>query len=210
MDDDYTYYKGQKEFDANTEYAKGHNFPITQEMKQDRFNNSVGFLKDKYDVARRIGKTGDADSIQAWNGYGKVFLTDKNKTYYGLDRDKLPTKQWNSAQDKPINVPYIDMKENPMYGKTIVNLRDSVIKQSPDIQNMIQKGKEYFDYENSKKKNQMPIKRGQYVESPVMANGGLLKASDGGESESISKGRPYGEGMFNNWWNSLGFDSKEQ
>jgi hypothetical protein len=32
-----------------------------------------------------------------------------------------------------------------------------------------------FDYEGSKKKNQMPVRRGQYVESPIMANGGKLK-----------------------------------
>lgn len=31
-----------------------------------------------------------------------------------------------------------------------------------------------FDYEGSKKKNQMPIRRGQYVESPIMANGGSI------------------------------------
>jgi len=63
-----------------------------------------------------------------FNGMGKLFPRTKingvsqPENYYGL----------RVTQDNPL-----DMRKNPVYGKTIQDLRDNVIKTSPEIQGLI-------------------------------------------------------------------------
>jgi len=86
----------------------------------DVIDESMKFLADKIKLAKKLGKKTDEDIIQGWNGYGVI----KGKgTMYGIDTNKEP----------------IDMKKNPVYGKRIVNLRDSVIRQNPDIMKIVEK-----------------------------------------------------------------------
>jgi len=40
--------------------------------KEVNIDDSLDFLKKNYNYAKRLGKTSDADTIQAWNGYGKI------------------------------------------------------------------------------------------------------------------------------------------
>lgn len=70
--------------------------------------------KDKVARAQRIGKKDEASVVQGWNGYGKIPAGS-----YGMDSE-------------------IDMNQNPIYGKRIIDLRDNVIKKNPDIVKMVQ------------------------------------------------------------------------
>jgi len=112
-------------------------------------------LKQKNDLAKRLGKTSDEERIQSWNGYGKVFPI--RGSFYGLPINKLESMNKmgpdpNDPDGKKL-VSYgvqkgIDMSKNPIYGKQIVNLRDSVIKQSPEIQAIVKKHRPKLPYTN--------------------------------------------------------------
>jgi hypothetical protein len=83
-------------------------------------DESVKFMSDKNKYAKKLGKTNEEDIIQAYNGYGKVKNAGK---IYGIDTAINP----------------IDMNTNPVYGRRIINLRDSVIMQNPDIRKIVEK-----------------------------------------------------------------------
>lgn len=86
--------------------------------KEVNIDDSLDFLKKNYNYAKRLGKTSDADTIQAWNGYGKIkALVDEGKLY---GTDKL-----------------IDMNKTPLYGERVAALRDSAIMQTPEIVDII-------------------------------------------------------------------------
>jgi len=86
--------------------------------KEVNIDDSLDFLKKNYNYAKRLGKTSDADTIQAWNGYGKIkALADEGKLY---GTDKL-----------------IDMNKTPLYGERVAALRDSAIMQTPEIVDII-------------------------------------------------------------------------
>lgn len=98
----------------------------------DLINKNINFLSDKIKYAEKLGKTQEADIIQAWNGYGKM-----PPGYYG-------------RKDT------IDMDKDPVYGNRIVALRDSAILTTPEIQNIIKE--EQLNFKNGeqlKKPNQM-------------------------------------------------------
>lgn len=126
-------------------------YHLPNSLQNANIEQSLDALKDKYALAKRLNKTGDADSIQAWNGYGKVYAASyDNIGMYGIPYQNLPTLQ---KQDYDLNaegtetvpngkyksVKGIDMNSNPVYGKTIASLRDSVIMQSPQIQEIVSK-----------------------------------------------------------------------
>jgi len=93
-------------------------------------NALVKALADKLAYAKRLGfdKKGEAFALQAYNGYGRLTPqnTDPNatETFYGIP----------VTHQRPL-----DMKQNPVYGKTIMSLRDEVIKKNPELQELIQK-----------------------------------------------------------------------
>lgn len=88
----------------------------------DLINKNINFLSDKIKYAEKLGKTQEADIIQAWNGYGKM-----RPGYYG-------------RKDT------IDMDKDPVYGNRIVALRDSAILTTPEIQNIIKE--EQLNFKN--------------------------------------------------------------
>lgn len=100
----------------------------------DVIDESMKFMADKFKTAKRLGKIKDEDIIQVWNGLAQ--LKDKG-TLYGIDTNKTP----------------IDTKLNPVYGKRVVNLRDSVIKTNPEIVKLVNK------YKDGGKLNNTPMKR---------------------------------------------------
>lgn len=74
-------------------------------------------FKNRLATAKRLGKTNEADAIQAYNGYGKI-----NKgTLYGIDTEKTP----------------IDFNTNPIYGKKILDIRENIVKKNPDLMALI-------------------------------------------------------------------------
>jgi hypothetical protein len=110
-------------------------------MDTDPVGFSMQKMAEKVKLAKRLGKKSDEEIIQAWNGYGNLRPNTEGikNTAYGLE---LP----------------INMNENPVYGRRVVNLRDSVIKTNPQIRKLIEES--------------MPVKE----------SGGLLPAYlDGGE-----------------------------
>jgi hypothetical protein len=123
----------------------------------DIIDESMKFMSDKNRYAKKLGKTTDEDVIQAFNGYGKV----KNAgIMYGIDTNSTP----------------IDMNLDPVYGKRIVNLRDSVIKTTPALVDIV---KRY-----SKKK---------------YGTGGWLKGAASGAASGASMGA-----MFGPWGAAIG------
>ena len=85
---------------------------------------SMRFLKEKMDYAKGLGKKTEADILQAWNGYGKLTPQSEYGTtkYYGIDVSKTP----------------LDMNKNPVYGKRVIDIRDNIIKQNPELQKLIE------------------------------------------------------------------------
>ena len=84
-------------------------------------------LRDKMDEGKRLGFKDEAHQLQMYNGMGKLKVGMMNgkptpTKYYGIDVTK----------DQPL-----DLKKNPLYGKTIQDLRENVIKKNPRIQKLI-------------------------------------------------------------------------
>lgn len=90
----------------------------------DPIKEGISFLKDKLEYAKRLGKKTEPEQLQAYNGYGKLTSKseDKSNKYYGIDVSKSP----------------LDMNKNPVYGKRIIDIRDNVLKNNPDIVKMVQ------------------------------------------------------------------------
>lgn len=82
-------------------------------------DESMKRIKSQLDLGKKLGKITDEDIIQSYNGYGTIKNQGK---MYGIDTNTTP----------------INMKENPVYGKRIVNLRDSVIKTNPKLREIIE------------------------------------------------------------------------
>lgn len=122
-------------------------------------NSLAKALKEKMAYAKQLGidKRGEAYSLQTYNGLGK--LGPKNfggaKTIYGMAvSDQHP----------------LDLRENPAYGKTVLSLRDQVIKTNPAIEDIVNKTPAY---------------------QPSMDNGGSVEGQDlqfhyGGDAKPIS------------------------
>lgn len=121
----------------NFETMKGYaeKFPkgITAKNVND---SSIDNLAEKVKYAQSLGKTSEADKIQAWNGYGSV------ENMYGI-----PGKT--------------NMSKNPVYGKRVIDLKNNVIKTNPEIAKLMAE-----------------LNAG-------MAEGGLVKGSGTGKSDSI-------------------------
>ena len=94
------------------------------ELNTNPVGYSIKYMADKFKYAKRLGKKDEESILQAWNGYGKVGKNTEGRQekMYGLD---LP----------------IDMSANPVYGKRIVNLRDSVIKTNPKLREIVESKK---------------------------------------------------------------------
>ena len=75
----------------------------------------------------------DEEVIQAWNGYGKPNPSVYGEFMYGKKLSEMEP-----------------MSKNPIYGRIVVNLRDSVIKKNPEIVKMVEEFKK-FASEKSKR-----------------------------------------------------------
>lgn len=84
----------------------------------DVIDESMKFLAEKQKYANRLGKTNEADVIQAWNGYGTIA---GQGLMYGIDTNTNP----------------IDMNSNPVYGKRVIDLRDRVLKKNPEVTKLV-------------------------------------------------------------------------
>jgi hypothetical protein len=87
-------------------------------------DDMVRMLMEKKDIAEKLGMKDEFHHLQAYNGLGKVYPKTEND-YHGYDMAKI------YGVDLPAEG--IDMKENPLYGKQVIDLRENVIKKNPEI-----------------------------------------------------------------------------
>lgn len=90
----------------------------------DPIDAAMRVLKDKMQLAGKLGKKTDAEKIQGWNGYGKVGKNTEGtqNRMYGVDVSKDP----------------IDMNKNPVYGKRVIDIRDNILKTNPNIVKLVE------------------------------------------------------------------------
>jgi len=125
-------------------------------------------IKQKFDYANKLGKTNLVDSLQVYNGLGKLTPSTESKYYKGV--------QQNSFYGVPVNKNNpIDLSKNPLYGKTVKSIADSVIGTNLDIQSLIKNTK---PFEMEKKKLGGKLKK--------YASGGIIGAD--GKSETQPQG----------------------
>lgn len=106
-------------------------------------------IKQKFDYANSLGKTNLVDSLQVYNGLGKLSPSTESKYYKGV--------QQNSFYGVPVTKDNpIDLSKNPLYGKTVKSIADSVIGTNLDIQSLIKNTK---PFEMEKKKYGGKIKK---------------------------------------------------
>lgn len=90
---------------------------------------SADLLKQKLTTADKIGYKNEANKLQVWNGTGNISgkaWDSPPKQIYGVD---VPPEG-------------IDPKKNPLFGKRIIDLRDNIIKQNPEIVKMVEGDKQ--------------------------------------------------------------------
>lgn len=123
-DDDYdfgTVNSYSPDEDVSYKYAD-----LQERKKNENANLLAKAIKDKQDYARRLGvdKKGEAFVLQAYNGLGKLKPQkgEGTRTFYGVP----------ASESSPIN-----LAENPLYGKTVMSLRDEILKKNPEIQKII-------------------------------------------------------------------------
>jgi hypothetical protein len=91
--------------------------------------NMIEMFKQKTEEAKKLGYSDEAHQIQAYNGLGNLY-PDTESEYYKYHKN-------NQFYGVPVTKEGLSMKKNPLYGKEIINLRDSVIKQNPGIMKLI-------------------------------------------------------------------------
>lgn len=91
----------------------------------------VNALKDKLDYAKRLklDKKGEEYALQAYNGYG-----DLRSQLMSVGGKKVAQKFYGHlvTGDQPFL-----MSEHPMYGKTIVSLRDEILKKHAGVKQLV-------------------------------------------------------------------------
>jgi hypothetical protein len=106
-------------------------------------NYNYDALQLAYAINNRIGKKPlNAYNIQAYNGYGKLGVnTEKGISTSG---NKSGVKKWYGVD---VTKEPLDLKKNPAYGKTILDLYNNVILPNKEIQDIINYK---FDFSESK------------------------------------------------------------
>lgn len=89
-----------------------------EKMISDPIGGSLDTLVEKLKIAARLGKDNYAAAVQVYNGLGKITEGSFGRTKaYGLD---IPEEG-------------ISMKENPLYGKRIEDVRNNILLQNEEL-----------------------------------------------------------------------------
>ena len=96
----------------------------------DEYNDFLNIYQNKMRRADDSGFSNPQLRLQTYNGLGKIFPSTE-QDYHGFKMKKI----------YGVDVPEegIDMKKNPLYGRQIINLKDSVLKQNPEVVNLVKK-----------------------------------------------------------------------
>ena len=99
------------------------------------FNDSVSPYKQMMDkilssqaTAKRLNKKSPAEIIQAYNGYGKLYPSTE-KDYHGFKA--------SSFYGVPVTEKGLNMKENPLYGKEVLDIQKNIIEKDPNIKDIV-------------------------------------------------------------------------
>lgn len=119
-------YGQTKDYFANPDIEYGYT-DLNEAKRNVQADMLARALKDKFSYASRLGmdKKGEDYILQAYNGYGKIF-PEKGKdagSYYGIP----------ITRQAPLN-----MRDNPAYGKTVMSLRDEILKKNPEIVRLVE------------------------------------------------------------------------
>lgn len=113
------------------EYAKNPEYQKLVSQYKDIDPNAIAsmyHLKGKFDVADKKGMKDEALRLQLYNG-----------TYLKPDYSE---RDYVASQGRDPNIMYgldlrktgpIDLLKNPLYGKTVLDLRENVLKQNPEL-----------------------------------------------------------------------------
>lgn len=78
----------------------------------------------KMNLAAKLGYKDDYHRYQAYNGYGKIY-PDTEKKYHGYTA--------KAFYGVPVPKTGIDLRQNPLYGKQIVDIRNNVLLKNPEF-----------------------------------------------------------------------------
>jgi hypothetical protein len=98
--------------------------PDFSDPSDDYVHLGVKALKNKMDYGTKLGKKDEASVLQAFNGYGKIGKNTEGhqSKMYGVDVSKGD----------------IDMAKTPLWGKRVIDLRDNILKNNPEIARLVQ------------------------------------------------------------------------
>ncbi len=116
-------------------------------------------LKEKLAYAKKLGldKKGEAHMLQVYNGYGVLKPTMKigdkwqDETYYGIP----------VTAEQPL-----DLRQNPAYGKTVISLRDELLKKDKRIAALIESTAAYGDASGAAPTKAERLRQIQAVKKP--------------------------------------------
>ncbi len=119
--------------DYSPDQYVGEEFTEIKDVKRNQEANMLAkALKDKQAYATKLGfdKKGEDFVFQAYNGYGKLFPQpgQQSGAYYGVPVTKQAP---------------LDMAKNPAYGKTVLSLRDQILKNNPEIVQLVEQTPAY-------------------------------------------------------------------
>ena len=135
--------------------------------QKDVIDMSFDLMNEKDSIADKRGYTDEAMRIQGWNGYGTV---TSNSPMYGMSKDQMETYVAEpgyydpfTSKKVPDKMAYaINMEKDPVYGRQILDMRDNVLKNSPDIVNAVVGYTRQFDTTP----DAMPIKGTNQLSAP--------------------------------------------
>jgi hypothetical protein len=113
---------------------KEHPFDLNPDVYGKSFGNAqegINSIYSQFQYAKKLQdkgviKKGEDYFIQGYNGYGKI------------KRGHIDLEGAHSIYGRAIPESGIDLKEDPLYGKRILDIRDNILKNNPDIKNMIE------------------------------------------------------------------------
>ena len=136
-------------------------FGSTDDSEGSNYTDFINAYNAKMKEADRLKIKDEATRLQVYNGLGKVFPSTEDG-YHGFKMKKI--------YGVPVPKEGIDLKKNPLYGKQIIDLRENVLKKSP----------EFMRYIDSAYNAPMPADFG-YGGQPCYDCGGMY--ADGGPIE---------------------------
>lgn len=134
--------------DENIGHVKGNFGNATND-----YQNFINAYKQKQKDANRLGYTDPAMRLQVYNGMGTI-KGSTEQDYHGFEMKKI----------YGVDIPSegISMKQNPLYGKQILDMRDNVLKKNPKFvkyMDSIQKAPIVFNNEYIKPLRPFEMKR---------------------------------------------------